>query len=66
MPEHAEDEVAGQPQVVGVAFGVSGQLGPFGVEPTVRVGASCSQTPPSVLRQFEDIPVVRWPRPAWR
>jgi hypothetical protein len=33
MPERADDEVAGQPQVVGVAFGESGQLGPFGAEP---------------------------------
>jgi hypothetical protein len=32
MPEHAEDEAAGQPQVVGVAFGVSGRLGPLGAE----------------------------------
>jgi hypothetical protein len=64
MPEHAEDEVAGQPQVFGVAFGVSGKLGPLvaepagpGVEPAARPAGAGTQ-------EHEAEPKSRGPKPA--
>jgi hypothetical protein len=63
MPERADDEVAGQPQVFGVAFGVSGQLGLLGVEQAGPGAGPATRTAEAGMQEDEAEPESRRPKP---